>query len=214
MLFLAEAFTRPAHDCYGLAKIGFTQSYTYFTWRTDGVGDRATSASELAANAPTTRGRTCGSTRRTSCTSPAARRPADVRDPRGAGRHAEPVVGRLHRLRAVRAPGRPRRAAEEYLDSEKYQLRPRDLGGRRARGRFARRFLAPAQRDPARPPGPASAAHPAPSTTWTTTHCWPTAGSSTRSPETPCSWWSRSSPFSAEEAMLWLNMGGTGYGIT
>ncbi len=33
VIFLAEAFTRPRR-MYGLAKIGFTQSYTYFTWRT------------------------------------------------------------------------------------------------------------------------------------------------------------------------------------
>ena len=33
VLFLAEAFTRP-HVMYALAKSGFTQSYTYFTWRT------------------------------------------------------------------------------------------------------------------------------------------------------------------------------------
>ncbi len=32
-VFLAEAFTRP-HVMYGLAKRGFSQSYTYFTWRT------------------------------------------------------------------------------------------------------------------------------------------------------------------------------------
>jgi starch synthase (maltosyl-transferring) len=32
VLFLSEAFTRP-HLMYGLAKRGFTQSYTYFTWR-------------------------------------------------------------------------------------------------------------------------------------------------------------------------------------
>ena len=31
-IFLAEAFTRPKM-MYGLAKAGFTQSYTYFTWR-------------------------------------------------------------------------------------------------------------------------------------------------------------------------------------
>jgi starch synthase (maltosyl-transferring) len=31
-LFLAEAFTRP-HVMYRLAKLGFSQSYTYFTWR-------------------------------------------------------------------------------------------------------------------------------------------------------------------------------------
>jgi starch synthase (maltosyl-transferring) len=33
VLFLSEAFTRPAR-LYGLARLGFTQSYTYFTWRT------------------------------------------------------------------------------------------------------------------------------------------------------------------------------------
>ncbi len=32
VLFLSEAFTRPAR-MYGLARRGFTQSYTYFTWR-------------------------------------------------------------------------------------------------------------------------------------------------------------------------------------
>jgi starch synthase (maltosyl-transferring) len=32
VIFLAEAFTRP-HVMYALAKRGFTQSYTYFTWR-------------------------------------------------------------------------------------------------------------------------------------------------------------------------------------
>ncbi len=34
VIFLAEAFTRP-HVMYGLAKIGYTQSYTYFSWRTE-----------------------------------------------------------------------------------------------------------------------------------------------------------------------------------
>ncbi|HLW48175.1 MAG TPA: alpha-1,4-glucan--maltose-1-phosphate maltosyltransferase [bacterium] len=33
VIFLAEAFTRPK-VMYRLAKVGFTQSYTYFTWRT------------------------------------------------------------------------------------------------------------------------------------------------------------------------------------
>ncbi len=32
VIFLSEAFTRP-HPMYRLAKIGFTQSYTYFAWR-------------------------------------------------------------------------------------------------------------------------------------------------------------------------------------
>ncbi|NMK45482.1 alpha-1,4-glucan--maltose-1-phosphate maltosyltransferase [Achromobacter sp. Bel] len=34
VLFLSEAFTRPKM-MYRLAKVGFTQSYTYFTWRND-----------------------------------------------------------------------------------------------------------------------------------------------------------------------------------
>ncbi len=33
VLFLAEAFTKPAM-MHQLARVGFTQSYTYFTWRT------------------------------------------------------------------------------------------------------------------------------------------------------------------------------------
>ncbi|MCK7475320.1 MAG: hypothetical protein MZV49_21650 [Rhodopseudomonas palustris] len=38
-IFLAEAFTRPK-VMNGLAKLGFTQSYTYFTWRNAEAGDR------------------------------------------------------------------------------------------------------------------------------------------------------------------------------
>jgi starch synthase (maltosyl-transferring) len=37
VIFLAEAFTRPK-IMYHLAKLGFTQSYTYFTWRPDKAG--------------------------------------------------------------------------------------------------------------------------------------------------------------------------------
>jgi starch synthase (maltosyl-transferring) len=34
LIFLSEAFTRPK-VMHGLAKVGFTQSYTYYTWRTE-----------------------------------------------------------------------------------------------------------------------------------------------------------------------------------
>lgn len=34
VLFLSETFTRPKM-MYRLAKVGFTQSYTYFTWRNE-----------------------------------------------------------------------------------------------------------------------------------------------------------------------------------
>ncbi|MFP4231812.1 MAG: alpha-1,4-glucan--maltose-1-phosphate maltosyltransferase [Spirochaetaceae bacterium] len=39
LIFLSEAFTRPRR-MYGLAKLGFTQSYTYFAWRNDPQGLR------------------------------------------------------------------------------------------------------------------------------------------------------------------------------
>ncbi len=45
-IFLAEAFTRP-NLMYALAKIGFSQSYTYFTWRTT-KADLAAYARELS----------------------------------------------------------------------------------------------------------------------------------------------------------------------
>ncbi len=48
VIFLAEAFTRPK-VMKGLAKLGFTQSYTYFTWRTE-KGELQEYLSELAGH--------------------------------------------------------------------------------------------------------------------------------------------------------------------
>ena len=68
MIFLAEAFTRPK-VMYRLAKLGFTQSYTYFTWRNTKRGaraeylDRADADREVREYLPA---RTSGRTRRTS----------------------------------------------------------------------------------------------------------------------------------------------------
>ena len=50
VIFLAEAFTRPA-PMYELAKIGFSQSYTYFTWR-DSKQDLIDYMIELTQEAP------------------------------------------------------------------------------------------------------------------------------------------------------------------
>lgn len=50
VIFLAEAFTRPAM-MYRLAKIGFSQSYTYFTWR-DRKADLTAYITELTTTAP------------------------------------------------------------------------------------------------------------------------------------------------------------------
>ena len=48
-MFLAEAFTRPAM-MHELAKIGFHQSYTYFTWR-NSKDEIETYGAELVASA-------------------------------------------------------------------------------------------------------------------------------------------------------------------
>jgi starch synthase (maltosyl-transferring) len=50
VIFLAEAFTRPKM-MYRLAKIGFSQSYTYFTWR-DSAAQMQEYLTELTTTAP------------------------------------------------------------------------------------------------------------------------------------------------------------------
>ncbi|MFC9790272.1 alpha-1,4-glucan--maltose-1-phosphate maltosyltransferase [Rhodococcus sp. NPDC127528] len=131
VLFLSEAFTRPAR-MYGLAKRGFTQSYTYFTWRV-GKSELTEFALELAAKADEARPNLFVNT-------------PDIL-------HESLQVGGpgMFALRAVLAATMgpswgvysgyelyehvPVRAgSEEYLDSEKYQLRPRPFDEARARG--------------------------------------------------------------------------------
>ena len=148
MLFLAEAFTRPAR-LFGLAKLGFTQSYTYFTWRT--AKWELTEFARASPSTPTTsRPNLFVNTPDILHETPAARRPRHVRDPRRAGRDDEPDLGRVLRLRAVRAPGRSRAGSEEYLDSEKYELRPARLRGGAGQRRVAGAVPDAAQRDPSR----------------------------------------------------------------
>ena len=123
ILFLAEAFTRPA-VLHGLAKAGFTQSYTYFTWRTgkqeltDYLNDLVTTAHYLHPNFFTN----------TPDILPAHLHHADP-----------PVFAARAALAATLSPSwgiysgfeqgenRPLKpGSEEYADSEKYQLTPRD----------------------------------------------------------------------------------------
>ncbi len=71
---------------------------------------------------------------------PAVRRARNVRDPRGDGGHDEPTWGvysgyELFEGQAVRA------GSEEYLDSEKYELRPRDFDGALASGNSLEPFI-------------------------------------------------------------------------
>ncbi len=103
-IFLAEAFTRP-RVMERLAKIGFNQSYTYFTWRREAwelrqyFTDLATRtvdyvpAQRLAQHA------------RHPQRPAAVRRAGDVRQPGDPGRHAVVQLGHLRAgVRAARAP--------------------------------------------------------------------------------------------------------------
>jgi starch synthase (maltosyl-transferring) len=137
VLFLSEAFTRPA-VMHGLAKIGFTQSYTYFTWRTTAAELRDYCRDLLAA--------------------------ADYMRPNFWPNTPDILTEQLQHggpgmftIRAVLASllspswgvyagyelyehmARP--GAEEYLDNEKYQLRPRDWAAAEAAGESLAPFL-------------------------------------------------------------------------
>src|ERR1700685_2849795 len=124
VIFLAEAFTRPAM-MHGLARIGFHQSYTYFTWRN--------TAAELT-----------GYVQELSGEAAAYMRPNFfVNTPDilcGYLQHAGPAAFRVRAVLAAMlspswgvysgyelgeniplVPG-----SEEYLDSEKYSYKPRD----------------------------------------------------------------------------------------
>jgi starch synthase (maltosyl-transferring) len=97
VVFLAEAFTRPKVMAR-LAEVGFTSSYTYFTWRTT-KDELTTYVTELE----------------TGPTAAAAGEPWGVPPAPRAGRHPLAVVRHLQRLRAVRerAPERRQRGVRQ-----------------------------------------------------------------------------------------------------
>ena len=126
VLFLAEAFTRPAM-MHMLAKIGFTQSYTYFTWRT-GKSELEDYARELAGVADYMRPNFFVNTQDILHASLQYGGPAMFKIRAVLAAMLSPTWGvysgyELYEHQALR-PG-----SEEYLDSEKYQLRPRDWAG-------------------------------------------------------------------------------------
>ena len=156
VLFLSEAFTRPAR-LYGLAKLGFTQSYTLLHLAHREVGaDRVRRADRRARRLrPPEPVRQHA---RHPARKPAARRPGHVRDPGGAGVDIQPGVGRVFRLRAVRAPRGSRgqrgipRLGEVRIASPRFR-------GRTGQGRVAGAVLGPAQRDSPAASRVARAAH-------------------------------------------------------
>jgi starch synthase (maltosyl-transferring) len=139
VIFLAEAFTRPAM-MHALGKVGFQQSYTYFTWRTS-KGDLQAYGHEVCVD-----------------TADFLRPNFWVNTPDILPQYLQEGAPEMFALRAllaatmspswgmysgyelyeheVIAPG-----AEEYLDSEKYQLKPRDWAGAAASGKTLAPFV-------------------------------------------------------------------------
>ena len=110
VVFLAEAFTRPKM-MRALAKAGFTQSYTYFTWRN--FKDELTEYLEELTQPPMAeyfRGNLWPNTPDILPRGAAARRAARLPDARRAGRHAVVGLRHLQRLRARARTRRSRRA--------------------------------------------------------------------------------------------------------
>ncbi|MFG3155460.1 maltotransferase domain-containing protein [Streptomyces sp. NPDC048219] len=136
VLFLAEAFTRPAM-LHALARVGFHQSYTYFTWRNSkeevesylselaGLGGEESAAylrPNLFVNTPDILnaylqygGRAAFAVRAVLAAT--------------AGPTWGVYAGYELYENVPMGPG-----SEEYLDSEKYQLRPRDRAGAQSTG--------------------------------------------------------------------------------
>jgi starch synthase (maltosyl-transferring) len=139
IVFLAEAFTRPAM-MHELAKVGFHQSYTYFTWRNE-RDELREYGEELVAGAHYMRPNFFVNT-------------PDILNEYLV--HGGPGAFSIRAiLAATMTPAwgvysgyelyehlPVREGSEEYLDSEKYQLRPRDFAGAIAEGRSLAPLLA------------------------------------------------------------------------
>ena len=138
VLFLAEAFTRPAR-LYGLAKLGFSQSYSYFTWRT-AKWELAEFAGEIAAHADEARQNLFVNTPDILHESLQRGGPAMFAIRAVLASTLSPLWGvysgfELFEHRPVRE------GSEEYLDSEKYELRPRDFESALEQGRSLEPFI-------------------------------------------------------------------------
>ncbi len=124
VLFLAEAFTRPAM-MHTLGKIGFHQSYTYFTWR-NGVRELTEYMLELARSAaPYMRPNFFTNTQDilTEYLQHGGVPAFKIRAVLAA--MLSPTYGIYSGYELCEnVPLRP--GSEEYMDSEKYQFRPRD----------------------------------------------------------------------------------------
>ncbi|MFG2052026.1 alpha-1,4-glucan--maltose-1-phosphate maltosyltransferase [Micromonospora sp. NPDC048935] len=138
VLFLAEAFTRPAR-LYGLARLGFSQSYTYFTWRT-AKQELIDFGNELVAHADEARPNLFVNTPDILHASlqHGGRAMFALRAALAATMSPTWGVYSGYELFEDEAVGE---GSEEYLNSEKYQLRPRDHAAALAQDRSLQPWL-------------------------------------------------------------------------
>ena len=132
VLFLSEAFTRPAR-LYGLARLGFTQSYTYFTWRVF-KHELIEFGRELVARADEHRPNLFVNTPDILHESLQRSGPAGFALRAALAATMSPTWG-VYSGYELYEHVPVREGSEEYLDSEKYQLRPRDFAGALVDGR-------------------------------------------------------------------------------
>ncbi|MEU0937758.1 alpha-1,4-glucan--maltose-1-phosphate maltosyltransferase [Embleya sp. NPDC005971] len=140
VLFLAEAFTRPAM-MRTLAKVGFQQSYTYFTWR-NGKDELQEYLTELTTGEASAYMRPNFFVNTPDILHAYLQYggPAAFRIRALLAATLSPSWGvyagfELYEDLAVKA------GSEEYHDSEKYQLRPRDWAGAEREGRSLAPYL-------------------------------------------------------------------------
>ena len=124
---------------YGLAKLGFTQSYSYFTWRT-AKGEITEFGEEIAEHADEARPNLFVNTPDILHESLQHGGPGMFAIRAVLASTLSPLWGvysgfELFEHQPVRA------GSEEYLDSEKYELRPRDFEAALAQGRSLEPFL-------------------------------------------------------------------------
>ncbi|GAB2756813.1 DUF3416 domain-containing protein [Nocardioides salsibiostraticola] len=138
VLFLAEAFTRPAR-LWGLARLGFTQSYTYFTWRITKT-ELTEFGTDLRDHWDVGRPNLFVNTPDILPEHLQVGGPAMFAIRAALAATLAPTWGvysgfELYEHEAVKPGG------EEYLDSEKYELRPRDYAAALAAGESLQPWL-------------------------------------------------------------------------
>ena len=139
VIFLAEAFTRPPR-MYGLSKAGFSQSYTHFTWKTT-KAELTDFAQLLIDVADVSRPNLFVNTPDILHESLQKGGPATFALRATLAATLSPLWGvysgyELYEHEPVTD------GSEEYLDSEKYQLRPRDFDAALKRGESLEPYLA------------------------------------------------------------------------